>query len=202
MNAAFMPLQPHVLTMQPAVFLDRDGVINQNRADYVRTWEQVEFLPGVFDALRRLADSQFAVVVVTNQSAIGRGIMAAETLQAIHNGMAARIADEGGRLDAIYACPHQPDAGCECRKPQPGMLLQAAAALDIDLANSYLVGDAVADMQAALAAGCRPVMVRTGRGIPQLAKLEAKGIDGVVVTEDLGTAVASILDQHASLPAE
>lgn len=184
--------------MQPAVFLDRDGVINQNRADYVRTWEQVEFLPGVFDALRRLAGSQFAVVVVTNQSAIGRGIMAAETLQGIHDGMAARIADEGGRVDAIYACPHRPDAGCDCRKPQPGMLLQAAAALDIDLANSFLVGDAVTDMEAALAAGCQPVMVRTGRGIPQLAKLEAKGIDGVVVTEDLGDAVAWILDGRAS----
>ncbi len=198
MNAAFMPLQPNVPTMQPAVFLDRDGVINQNRADYVRTWEQVEFLPGVFDALRRLAGSQFAVVVVTNQSAIGRGIMAAETLQGIHDGMAARIADEGGRVDAIYACPHAPDAGCDCRKPQPGMLLQAAAELDIDLANSYLVGDALTDIQAALAAGCRPVMVRTGRGVAQLAKLEAKGIDGVLVTEDLGEAVAWILDGRAS----
>lgn len=180
--------------MQPAVFLDRDGVINQNRADYVRTWEQVEFLPGVFDALRALADSQFAVVVVTNQSAIGRGIMVAETLQGIHDAMAARIAVEGGRVDAIYACPHRPDAGCDCRKPQPGMLLQAAADLDIDLARSYLVGDALTDIQAALAAGCQPVMVRTGRGVAQLAKLEAKKLTGVEVFDDLGKAVAWILD--------
>lgn len=183
--------------MQPAVFLDRDGVINQNRADYVRTWDQVEFLPGVFDALRRLAASQFAVVVVTNQSAIGRGIMAAETLQGIHDGMAQRIADAGGRLDAIYACPHAPDAGCDCRKPQPGMLLQAASDLHIDLANSYLVGDALTDMEAALAAGCRPVMVRTGRGVAQLAKVQARGLDDVVVTEDLSEAVAWILDARA-----
>lgn len=191
MNAAFMPDFP---TMRPAVFLDRDGVINQNRADYVRTWEQVEFLPGVFDALRRLAGSHFAVVVVTNQSAVGRGLMTAETLHAIHDGIAQRIAAEGGRVDAIFACPHRPDAGCDCRKPQPGMLLQAAAALDIDLASSFLVGDAVTDMEAALAAGCRPVMVRTGRGVAQLAKLEAGGLNGLVVTDDLSAAVAWILD--------
>ncbi len=193
-------LQTHVSrlhvsrTMQPAVFLDRDGVINENRADYVRTWEQVVFLPGVFDALRVLADNDFAVVVVTNQSAVGRGIMAAETLQGIHDRIAQRIAQEGGRVDAIYACPHRPDEGCSCRKPQPGMLLQAAADLDIDLAASYLVGDAVTDMEAALAAGCHPVMVRTGRGVAQLAKLEAKKLTGVEVFDDLGQAVAWILD--------
>ena len=180
--------------MKPAVFLDRDGVINENRADYVRTWEQVVFLPGVFDALRALADSGFAVVVVTNQSAIGRGIMAAEALQTIHDKIARRITEEGGRVDAIYACPHRPDDGCPCRKPRPGMLLQAAADLDIDLAASYLVGDAVTDMEAALAAGCRPVMVRTGRGVAQLAKLAAKRLTGVEVFDDLGKAVAWILD--------
>ena len=180
--------------MQPAIFLDRDGVINENRADYVRTWEQVVFLPGVFDALRALAGSDFAVVVVTNQSAIGRGIMAAETLQGIHDRIAQRITEEGGRVDAIYACPHRPDAGCDCRKPQPGMLLQAAADLDIDLARSYLVGDAVTDAEAALAAGARPIMVRTGRGVAQLAKLEVKKLNGVEVFDDLGKAVAWILD--------
>lgn len=183
--------------MQPAIFLDRDGVINQNRADYVRTWEQVEFLPGVFDALRRLAGSDYAVIVVTNQSAVGRGIMAAERLQAIHDRIAQRIAAEGGRLDAFYACPHRPDDGCDCRKPRPGMLLQAAAELDIDLAASFLVGDAVTDVDAALAAGCRPVMVRTGRGVSQLAKLQERGSNGVVVVEDLAAAVAWILDRRA-----
>ncbi|MEZ4766868.1 MAG: D-glycero-beta-D-manno-heptose 1,7-bisphosphate 7-phosphatase [Caldilineales bacterium] len=180
--------------MRPAVFLDRDGVINQNRADYVRTWEQVVFLPGVFDALRALADSAYAVVVVTNQSAIGRGIMTPEALRTIHDGIAARVAAEGGRFDGIYACPHRPDEGCDCRKPQPGMLLQAAARLDIDLAASYLVGDAVTDIEAALAAGARPIMVRTGRGVAQLAKLQAKGLEGIPVVEDLPEAVARILN--------
>ena len=198
-NAAFKPLKPYFLTMQPAIFLDRDGVINENRANYVRTWEQVVFLPGVFDALRELAGSGYVVVVVTNQSAIGRGIMTAEALDDIHDRITHRVTQEGGRVDAIYACPHRPDGGCDCRKPQPGMLLQAAADLDIDLASSYLVGDAVTDMEAALAVGVLPVMVRTGRGIAQLANLEAKGLDGVMVTEDLGEAVAWILDDRPTL---
>ena len=180
--------------MRAAVFLDRDGVINENRADYVRTWEQVHFLPGVFDALRRLAGSDFAVVVVTNQSAVGRGLMAAETLKAINDGIVARVQAEGGRIDRVYACPHRPDEGCDCRKPRPGMLLQAVADLRIDLGRSFLVGDAVTDVEAALQAGCRPFLVRSGRGGAQLAQLYLQGYKGVTVAADLSEAVEAILD--------
>lgn len=183
------------LSMRAAVFLDRDGVINENRADYVRTWEQVRFLPGVFDALRRLAGSDFCVVVVTNQSGVGRGLMAAETLQTINDGIVARVQAEGGRIDAVYACPHRPDEGCECRKPRPGMLLQAAADLRIDLGRSFLVGDAVTDVETALQAGCRPFMVRSGRGHAQLAKLRMQGYKAVRVVADLSEAVELILDE-------
>ena len=180
--------------MRAAVFLDRDGVINENRADYVRTWEQVHFLPGVFDALRRLAGSDFAVVVVTNQSAVGRGLMAAEMVHAINAGIVARVQAEAGRIDAVYTCPHRPDAGCDCRKPRPGMLLQAAADLRIDLGRSFLVGDAVTDVEAALQAGCRPFLVRSGRGRAQLAMLHLQGYKGVTVAADLSEAVEAILD--------
>lgn len=186
--------------MRPAIFLDRDGVINENRVDHVRTWEQVVFLPGVFDALRALAARDLVVVVVTNQSAVGRGLMTAETLAAIHDGIAARVQAEGGRLDQFYACPHRPDDGCPCRKPKPGMLLQAAAELGLDLANSYLIGDAVTDVEAALAAGCRPIFVRTGRGAAQMARLEAKGLNHVPIAHDLWEAVAWILNGGAGQP--
>lgn len=185
---------------RPAVFLDRDGVLNQNRADYVRTWQQVEFLPGVFAAMQRLAASPFVVVVVTNQSAVGRGLMTVDGLAVIHRGIVRQVQQAGGRIDAVYACPHGPDEGCSCRKPQPGMVLRAALDLGIDLERSYLVGDAVSDMQASLAAGCQPVMVRTGRGAKQVAGLAANGLGHVPVLADLGAAMAWILGQSTSDP--
>ena len=174
---------------RPAVFLDRDGVLNQNRADYVRTWEQVEFLPGVFAAMQRLAGSPFVVVVVTNQSAVGRGLMTAQGLAAINQGIVRQVQQAGGRIDAVYACPHTPEDGCDCRKPRPGLLLRAAQDLAIDLAQSFLVGDAISDMEAALAVGCRPIMVRTGRGVKQALGLSADGLRHVPVVADLREAL-------------
>lgn len=186
---------------RPAVFLDRDGVLNENRADYVRSWEQVVILPGVFEAMQRLAASPFVVVVVTNQSAVGRGLLTEETLAAIHQGIVREVQQAGGRIDAVYACPHRPEDGCTCRKPQPGMLLQAAQDLDIDLERSYLVGDAVSDMEAAVAAGSHPVMVRTGRGARQQAGLSGAGLAHVPVLANLSAAVARVIDRsQASRP--
>ena len=181
---------------RPAVFLDRDGVLNQNRADYVRTWQRVEFLPGVFAAMQRLAASPFVVVVVTNQSAVGRGLMTVDGLAAINQGIVQRVRQAGGRVDAVYACPHTPEDGCHCRKPLPGMLLQAAQDLAIDLDQSYLVGDAVSDVQAALAAGSRPLLVRTGRGAKQAQGLAVHGLRHVPVLADLAAAVDWIFSQH------
>ncbi|HSN74839.1 MAG TPA: D-glycero-beta-D-manno-heptose 1,7-bisphosphate 7-phosphatase [Anaerolineae bacterium] len=178
-----------------AVFLDRDGVLNQNRANYVRTWAQVEFLHGVFEAVQRLAGSSFVVVVVTNQSAVGRGLMTCEALTAINQGIVQQVQQAGGRIDAVYACPHRPDEGCPCRKPRPGMLLQAAVDLGIDLERSFLVGDARSDVEAGLAAGCQPIMVRTGRGTKQAAGLAASGLGRVPVVADLAAAVDLILNQ-------
>ncbi|MER2598381.1 MAG: D-glycero-beta-D-manno-heptose 1,7-bisphosphate 7-phosphatase [Caldilineales bacterium] len=180
-------------TLRPVLFLDRDGVLNENRADYVRTWEQVEFLPGVFEALRALAASSVAVVVVTNQSAVGRGLMTVDTLAAIHHRMAAAISAAGGRVDAFYACPHAPAAHCTCRKPRPGMLLQAAADLNLDLSRSWLVGDAVSDIEAAVAAGSVPLLVLTGRGARQQAGLLSAGLAHVPVLPDLAAAVRWML---------
>lgn len=180
--------------MRPAVFLDRDGVINENRRDYVRSWAEFSFLPQAFPALRRLADSPFAVVVVSNQSAIGRGLVEQSVVEEIHRRMARQIEAQGGRLDGVFYCPHRPDEGCDCRKPRPGLLLAAAAALELDLTRSFLIGDAEGDVLAALNAGCFPVLVRTGLGEEQLASLPPHVLARCRVVADLGEAVDWILD--------
>jgi D-glycero-D-manno-heptose 1,7-bisphosphate phosphatase len=176
-----------------AVFLDRDGVINRNRDDYVKSHEEFEFLPGVLRALGALARRRWPVVVVSNQSAIGRGLVAASTVEAIHGWMMERVRRAGGRLAAVRYCPHAPAARCVCRKPRPGLLLAAADELNLDLARSYFVGDALSDLEAARAAGCTPVLVRTGRGERALSRLAGSGFEGVEVAEDLGAAVRWIL---------
>jgi D-glycero-D-manno-heptose 1,7-bisphosphate phosphatase len=180
--------------MRPAVFLDRDGVINENRRDYVRSWTEFSFLPHVFPALRRLAASPFAVVVVSNQSAIGRGLVEQTTVEEIHRRMARQIEAQGGRLDGVFYCPHRPEDGCDCRKPRPGLLLAAAAALQLDLERSFLVGDAKSDILAALNAGCQPLLVRTGLGEEQLARFSPHLLARCRIAADLGQAVDWILD--------
>lgn len=160
--------------MKPAIFLDRDGVINENRTDYVRVWTDVRVLPGVLEALRALSRLDWPIVVISNQSAIGRGLTTAETVDEIHARLARQIAHAGGRIDAFYYCPHCPGDGCDCRKPAPGLLHQAAQDFDIDLTRSYMVGDAREDVEAALAAGCMPILVKTGRGQQAWAQMPAE----------------------------
>lgn len=182
--------------MRAAVFLDRDGVIIENRDDYVKTWNEVRFLPGAIDALRRLGRSDYAIVLVTNQSAVGRRIITLDQATAINRQVIAEIQTASGRVDAAYLCPHHPDDGCRCRKPAPGMFLQAARELDLDLAGSYAIGDAASDMEAAGAAGVRGILVLTGRGREQCASLAGRA-DAVPCLEDLSTAVDYVLAQTA-----
>jgi len=151
---------------QPTIFLDRDGVVNRNREDYVKCWEEFEFLPGSLEALRVLAEHGVRVVVVTNQSAVGRGIISTKTLLGMHRQMTAEVEAHGGRIDAVLCCPHAPDAGCSCRKPRPGLLLEAMRRFRIDPAMSCFVGDSICDLKAAQAAGIPFVMVLTGKGLP------------------------------------
>jgi D-glycero-D-manno-heptose 1,7-bisphosphate phosphatase len=184
------------MTKRRAVFLDRDGVIIANRDDYVTSWEQVHFLPKALEALRRLNGSAFATVLVTNQSAIGRGVITWEQGLAINRRVIAEIERHGGRIDASYLCPHTPGDGCSCRKPAPGMLLQAAEELDLDLAQSYLIGDAVTDVQAAQGAGVHPILVLTGRGASQAPLLAAEGLSCSPALADLGAAVNYIMERE------
>ena len=179
--------------MRGAVFLDRDGVINENRSEYVKSWDEFRFLPGALVSLARLAQSPFSIVLVSNQSAINRGLVSWSEVNAINARMVHRVEANGGRIDAVYVCPHRPDEGCSCRKPEPGLLHQAAAELAIDLNSSYVVGDALCDMQAALTAGCVPLLVLTGRGQEELVKAHDARVVDFVYFPDLLQAVDFIL---------
>ncbi|MBX6343187.1 MAG: HAD family hydrolase, partial [Thermomicrobiaceae bacterium] len=135
-----------------AIFLDRDGVINADRPDYVRSWEQLRILPGALEALRRLRLAGVPVFVVTNQSAVGRGLMDLAALEEIHRRLRRVVWRAGGEIRDIFYCPHRPEDGCSCRKPKAGLLLQAGQRYGLDLRRCALVGDARTDVQAARAA--------------------------------------------------
>jgi D-glycero-D-manno-heptose 1,7-bisphosphate phosphatase len=181
--------------MQPAVFLDRDGVIIENRAGYVRSWEDVEFLPDALQALVQLALTPYAIVIVTNQSVVGRGLLSLEKAQKINQGVIDRILQVHGRVDGAYLCPHAPQDQCDCRKPKPGLLTQAAIELDLDLINSIMIGDALTDLSAAEAAGIQhKILVLTGRGAEQARLPEAKTLFPFESYPSLSAAVQAILE--------
>lgn len=179
---------------RPAVFLDRDGTLNRE-VDYLSSPEQVELIPGVGSGLRALAEAGFALVVVTNQSGVARGYFDEDTLEAIHRRLEELLDEEGVRLDGLEWCPHHPDhdGPCTCRKPAPGMLERAAATLDLDLACSWIVGDAARDLEAGAAVGARGVLVRTGKGQAELERLQGAGSEPAHVAADLEQAARLIL---------
>lgn len=144
-----------------AVFLDRDGTIAPD-VGYCSRTEDFSVFPGAGEAVRLLNRAGFLAVVITNQSGIARGYFSEDTLADIHREMVGQLAAQGGRIDAIYYCPHHPDDGCQCRKPGTGLLQRAAEEMDIDLSRSFMVGDLQIDIDAGRAAGCRTVLVTTG----------------------------------------
>ena len=171
--------------MQPAIFLDRDGVINENRADHVTSWDDFVPVRGALAGLRVLAELGLPVFVVTNQAIVGRGQLAAAALDALHARMCALVACHGGRITQVYTCPHRAEEQCACRKPAPGLFHQAAREHDLDLAGSYYAGDALTDVAAGQAAGCTTVLVRSGRGLTQLLRQQAQTYSGYYVASDL-----------------
>ena len=157
--------------MSKVVFLDRDGVINQDSPEYIKSPEEWEPIPGSIEAIVRLQSAGYSVFIATNQSGIGRGFYSAATLERMHQKMQTYILDAGGRmLDGIYYCPHLPTEDCECRKPKPGMLLTASREHALELENAYFVGDSHKDLMAAAAAGVKGVLVLTGNGSQALQK--------------------------------
>ena len=184
---------------QPAIFLDRDGVIIENRDHYVRSWADVVFLSDALEALAAARDSDFLFVIVTNQSAIGRGIISLATAETINQRVLEKIRASGGRIDAVYLCPHAPEDECDCRKPQPGMLLQAAADLDLDLSRSLMIGDALSDVAAGQAAGvARQVLVRSGRGRDQEQLIAAADFAPSDVVDTLAQALALVIAEASA----
>lgn len=146
------------------VILDRDGTINHDSDQYIKSVEEWRPLKGSIEAIARLTQAGYRIVVATNQSGIARGLFDTATLIAIHEHLQRAVAQAGGRIDAFFFCPHAADSDCECRKPKPGMLLEIARRFNVSLATVYMVGDAPRDLQAAAAAGARPVLVLTGKG--------------------------------------
>jgi D-glycero-D-manno-heptose 1,7-bisphosphate phosphatase len=179
--------------MQPAIFIDRDGVIIENREHYVRVWEDVTLLPSSVKALASAAAGPWKVVIVTNQAGIGKGIIAGATANEINHKLRSAIQAQGGRIDGIYVCPHTVEDNCPCRKPKPGLLLQAAADLSIDLSASIMIGDALTDIQAGQNAGvARQILVQTGRGAAQALLPAAQYLAKFEIFPDLLAAISSI----------
>ena len=182
-------------SLKPAVFLDRDGVINEDRADYVKSWEEFRFIRGVRPALRRLREAGIPVMIITNQSAVNRGLISSERLKFIHKKMQQAIRRSGGHISGIYYCPHRPDEDCPCRKPKPGLLVQAARERGLDLKRSIFVGDTWRDLEAGRQADCRVVLVESGQGRGSIAGLLAgnRPSENCFVTRDLGACAALLI---------
>ncbi len=149
---------------QPAIFLDRDGVINENSAEHVKSWDEFQFIPNAIRTIRELSETGLPIFVVTNQAAVNRGLMTIDDLNDIHTRMLDAVTAEGGKITKVYYCPHAPNEKCNCRKPEPGMLLKAAEEYNIDLKHSFMVGDAWTDMAAGREAGTHNILLMTGRG--------------------------------------
>lgn len=176
------------------VFVDRDGVLNRLfDGDYVRCWDEFEFLPRVTEALQRLHAEGIPVVVITNQSCINRGVVPAADIEKIHARMCRAVERAGGRIEAIYCCPHRPDESCDCRKPEPGLLQRAISEMGVDPAHSFLIGDSASDVLAGRRAGCQTCFVRSGRGDVELDELRRQGSLPNYIVSDLYEAVEAIL---------
>lgn len=177
------------------VILDRDGVINEDSDDYIKSAEEWVPIPGSLEAIARLNHAAIIVAVATNQSGVGRGLFTLDELNQIHAKLQRALARVGGHVDAIFFCPHAPDAGCQCRKPAPGLLHAISQRFAIPLNEVPVIGDSLRDLEAALATDALPVLVRTGKGAqtlendPQLARYP--------LFDDLATAVDGLLrDRH------
>jgi len=176
------------------VILDRDGVINRDSPEFVKSPDEWLPLPGSIEAIARLSEANFAVAVASNQSGLARGIFGRDALDAMHQKLGALVEAAGGKVDLIVVCPHGPDDGCECRKPRPGLLFQVARHFDTELFGVPAIGDSLRDLQAAVAAGCRPMLVRTGNGRKTERQLPA-ALRSVETFDDLAAAVDCLLNE-------
>jgi len=175
------------------IILDRDGVINEDSDAFVKTLDEWIPLPDAIDAIARLSRAGWTIAVATNQSGLARGYFSEATLDAMHRELREQVAALGGRVDLIRHCPHGPDDGCGCRKPLPGLFEQISAQLATPLAGVPVVGDSLRDLQAGIAVGCQPILVRTGKG----AASETKPLPpGTLVFDDLAAVADHLLSER------
>lgn len=173
------------------VILDRDGVINFDSAQFIKSPAEWKPIPGSLEAIAKLNHNGYKVVIATNQSGIGRGLFDMDTLNSIHEKMHKALFAVGGRVDAIFYCPHAADSACLCRKPKPGMFKRISETLNIDLNGVVSIGDSLRDLQASVAVGCKPILVLTGKG--EKTRAEGNLPEGTLEFADLATAVDMLL---------
>ncbi|MCF6281112.1 MAG: D-glycero-beta-D-manno-heptose 1,7-bisphosphate 7-phosphatase [Candidatus Polarisedimenticolaceae bacterium] len=175
------------------IILDRDGVINEDSDDYIKSPDEWIAIPGSLEAIARLNRAGVKVAVATNQSGIARKYFSINILELIHDKMTRSLAHVDGHIDTIVFCPHGPDDGCECRKPKAGMLQQIADHFGCDLNGVYVIGDSLRDIQAAQTAGAEGILVRTGKGLRTLAAKPSE-LDNLAIFDDLSQAVDNLLN--------
>lgn len=180
--------------MARLIILDRDGVINEDSDDYIKSVDEWIPIAGSIEAISRLKKAGYQVAVASNQSGIGRGYFEMQELLAMHDKMNALLAQRGASIDGIFFCPHLPEDNCDCRKPKPGLLLQIASQFNADLKQAVFVGDSQSDIQAARMVGATPVLVKTGKGQRTLAKSEL--VEGIAVYDNLSHFVRELLTDH------
>ena len=179
------------------VVLDRDGVINRDSAEYIKSPDEWRPLPGSVSAIARLSRAGLRVVLATNQSGLARGLFDEAALGAIHARLTGLVERQGGKVDGIFFCPHGPDAGCNCRKPATGLLEQIEARLLSSLRGCWFIGDSLRDLQAGRSHGCQPVLVRTGNGLQTEKLIKDNHLGRVLVFDDLAEAATALLREIA-----
>ena len=177
------------------IILDRDGVINQDSDEFIKSPDEWIPIEGSLNAIARLSRAGFHIFVATNQSGIARGLLTIETLHAIHQKMLAEVQHRGGSIEAILFCPHGPDDGCDCRKPRPGLYLEIGRRTGQSLNGIPVIGDSLRDLQAAESVGARPILVRTGKGQRTLSG-HAEQVSHIAVYDDLASAVEELLIEN------
>lgn len=181
------------------VILDRDGTINEDRKDFVKSPDEWTPLPGALEAIARLNQAGWHVMIASNQSGLGRGLFDMASLNAIHTKMVRLLGDVGGRIDAVFFCPHEPSEECHCRKPLPGLFLDILARTGADANNTHAVGDSLRDIQAAAAAGCQTHLVLTGNGKALQQKLPLPEFPGsTLIHQDLSAFADHLLATDAA----
>ena len=175
---------PQPNKIKKILFLDRDGVINIEPEGYITDWSDFEFLPDALDTIKRATDEGYRIIIISNQSAIGRGMCSKETIDGIMSKMVETVEAHGGKIKDIFYCPHTPEDKCKCRKPEPDLFFQAAEKYDIKLTNTWFIGDKLTDVAVAMRVGAKPILISGGKPVPDIS-----------VTEDDAAAIVNNLSE-------